>query len=237
MHNTLSLIKDIIDNEYTFIRNIRRTDSEVVNVFENKNNKQRVLVKYFRGNADVYKMLLDINHENIPIVYEAVTDGDNCIVIEEYIDGITVGEVLETGLYTSDGVYEVVRSICEALRVLHGKGIVHRDIKPENIMISKEGCVKLIDFDISRISKDDNIKDTKILGTMGFASPEQYGISATNAKSDIYSIGILINVMLTGEHPSKKMCSGKWQRIVNKCTRINPDERFKSVDELIKNMK
>ena len=237
MNNTYLWIKNILDNEYGFIRNIKRTEEEVINVLQNKYNNQRVIVKYYKGSAAAYSRLLNICHSNIPIVYEVVTDDDNCIVIEEYIDGITVGEVLETGLYTPDGVYEVVCGICEALRVLHNQGIIHRDIKPENVIISKEGCVKLIDFDISRIDKCGTGKDTVILGTTGFAPPEQYGISATNARSDIYSIGILINVMLTGEHPSKKICTGKWQRIVNKCTRINPDERFGSVDELMKSMK
>lgn len=237
MNNTYLWIKNFLDNEYGFIRNIKRTDDEVINVLQNKYNNQRVIVKYYKGSAEAYCRLLNIQHRNIPIVYEVVTDDDNCIVIEEFIDGITVGEVLETGLYTSDGVYEVISGICEALRVLHNQGIIHRDIKPENVIISKEGCVKLIDFDISRIDKGGTGKDTVILGTTGFAPPEQYGISSTNARSDIYSIGILINVMLTGEHPSKKMCTGKWQRIVNKCTRINPDERFCSVDELMKSMK
>ena len=237
MQNTYLWIKNILENEYRFIRNIKRTDEALIKVLENKYNNQRILVKYFKGNANVYSRLLNIKHKNIPIVYETVTDNDNCIVIEEYIDGITVGEVLETGLYTPDGVYNVVKAICDALWVLHSQGIIHRDIKPENVIISKEGCVKLIDYNISRIVRENTGKDTTILGTTGFAPPEQYGIAETNAQSDIYSIGILINVMLTGEHPSKKICSGKWQRIVNKCTRINPKERYSSVQELIKSMK
>ena len=96
--------------------------------------------------------------------------------------------------------------------------------------------VKLIDFDISRLRKDDGNKDTVMLGTTGYAAPEQYGISETDARSDIYSIGILINVMPTGEHPSKKICKGKWQRIVNKCTRINPEERYQDVTELVRSI-
>lgn len=235
--NTYLWLKNVLDSEYKFIRNIKRTSDTIINVLENTHNNKRVLVKYITGNADVYKKVLNIVHPNIPIVYEVAVDNDKYIIVEEYIDGITVGEVLETGLYTTDGVYKVVHEICEALYTLHKQGIVHRDIKPENIIVDKDGCVKLIDFNIARINIKKCDRDTVVLGTTGFASPEQYGISDTDARSDIYSIGILINVMLTGEHPSKKMCSGKWQRIVNKCTQINPDERFQNVEELMRKMK
>lgn len=235
--NTYMWLKNILDNEYRFVKNIKRTSDTIINVLENKHNNNRVLVKYLTGTADVYIQLLNIVHPNIPIVYEVMVDNDNCIIVEEYIDGITVGEVLETGLYSPDGVTKIIGEICEALYVLHNRGIVHRDIKPENIIVDKDGCVKLIDFNISRINIEKQDRDTVVLGTTGFAPPEQYGISDTDARSDIYSIGILINVMLTGEHPSKKMCSGKWQRIVNKCTQINPDERFQNVGELMRKMK
>lgn len=232
-------LKNVLDTEYKFIRNIKRTDSEIINVLENKHNNKRVLVKYLsqNSNVDTYMALLDLGHINIPIIYDVISDDDNCIVVEEYIDGITIDEVLETGLYTPRGVYKVIIQLCDVLSFLHKRKIVHRDIKPENIIIDTNGNVKLIDFNISRIIVDSQEKDTVIMGTTGYASPEQYGIAQTDARSDIYSIGILINVMLTGEHPSKKLCRGKWKKIVNKCTRINPDERYQTVEELVKSMK
>lgn len=230
-------LKNVIDNEYRFVRNIRRSDDVTINVMENLHNGKRVLIKEILGNAVVYNELIKIRHKNIPIVYEVVSDGIYSIIIEEYIDGITVGDILETGVYSSEGVSTIVSQVSDALHFLHGRGIVHRDIKPENIMISNEGEVKLVDFGISRIKGNVSGKDTVVLGTTGFAAPEQYGISETDARSDIYAIGILINVMLTGEHPAKVMCKGKWRRIVNKCTKINPDERYQNVDEMIKSMK
>lgn len=230
-------LKDVLNNEYRLIKNIKRTDTSIINVMENINNEKKVLVKYITGDISVYRELLNITHNNIPIIYEAVCDNENAIIIEEFIDGITVGEVLETGLYMADGIQKVISEICDALYILHSRGIVHRDIKPENIMITTNGDVKLIDFNISRIKNDNKSRDTVILGTTGFAAPEQYGISETDARSDIYAMGILINVMLTGEHPSKKLCSGKWRRIVNKCTKINPDERYQNAEELLKVVK
>lgn len=227
-------LKNTIENNYSMIRNIKRTSDTIINVMMNNQTEKKVVVKYVLGNALAYKQMLDISHPNIPIIYEVASDIDCSIIIEEYIDGITIGEILETGVYTTKGVKKIILELCKVLSLLHENGIIHRDIKPENIIITNYGDVKLIDFDISRIGSEKADKDTVILGTTGFAAPEQYGIAQTDARSDIYSLGVLINVMLTGEHPSKKMCKGKWQRIVNKCTKINPDERYQSVTELMK---
>ena len=227
-------LKNVIENSYSMVRNIKRTSDTTINVMMNNQTEKKVVVKYVLGNALAYKQMLDLQHPNIPIIYEVASDNDCSIIIEEYIDGITIGEILETGVYTSEGVRKIILELCKVLSLLHENGIIHRDIKPENIIITNYGDVKLIDFDISRIGSENADKDTVILGTTGFAAPEQYGIAQTDARSDIYSLGVLINVMLTGEHPSKRMCKGKWQRIVNKCTKINPDERFQNVNELMK---
>ena len=75
--------------------------------------------------------------------------------------------------------------------------------------------------------------DTQILGTTGFAAPEQYGMSQSDSRADIYSVGVLINVMLTGEHPSKKLAPGHLGRVVEHCTRVNPAKRYKTVLRLV----
>lgn len=235
--NVYRWLEDVLKEEFIFIKSLKKSENYEIKVYENRKNYKRIIVKCFVGNPLVYKKLLCVLHPNIPTVYEVAELGDKCIVIEEYIDGITVGEVLEIGRYTRSGVKKVITQLCNALAVIHSQGIVHRDIKPENIMVDKNGIVKLIDFNISRLIKENKDKDTVMLGTTGFASPEQYGMAETDARSDIYSIGILINVMLTGEHPSKKMCRGRWQRIVNKCTRINPEERYQNVTELIRSIR
>ena len=101
-------------------------------------------------------------------------------------------------------------------------------------MITNDGDVKLIDYNIARIKKpEENRKDTRVLGTIGFAAPEQFGIAMSDERTDIYALGILINVMLTGEHPSKKICTGRWKRIVQKCTSINPNDRYRKVEDII----
>ena len=100
-------------------------------------------------------------------------------------------------------------------------------------MITSDGTVKLIDLNASRTPRGCG-KDTVMLGTIGYASPEQLGICESDERSDIYAIGVLLNVMLTGEHPSKRLAKGKAGRIVQKCTGINPNSRFSSANELIK---
>ena len=81
--------------------------------------------------------------------------------------------------------------------------------------------------------KLENSADTQILGTTGFAAPEQYGLSQSDIRTDIYALGVLINVMLTGEHPSKKLAEGKMGRIVDRCTHVNPQRRYKNVLRLM----
>ena len=225
-------LENNLKTEYIFVKNIKNKDEAIVNVLESKTTGERILVKYFNGTADVYKKLLNFSHPNLPKVYKVVEVDRKCIVVEEFINGITIDETLQIERYSSVSVKKIILQLCSVLSLIHQDGIVHRDIKPENIIVDNNGNVKLLDFNISRINKDNQSKDTLMLGTTGFAAPEQYGISETDARSDIYSIGILINVMLTGEHPSKKLCTGKWQRIVNKCTRINPKDRYNNVKEL-----
>ena len=98
-------------------------------------------------------------------------------------------------------------------------------------MIEKTGRVVLIDFNASRKESPAG-KDTVIMGTVGYASPEQLGLSQTDARTDIYAAGVLLNVMLTGKHPSESFAKGRVGRIVRKCTAINPDDRYQSADKL-----
>ena len=225
-------LEEVLGAEYRVEKTFKREGDMWIALMVNISNGKQVVVRRYIGDCRVYKKMVGIVHTNLPIVYDAVEDGDRCLVIEEYVEGMTVGEVLETGRYTAKGVEKVINQLVGALDVLHSNQIVHRDIKPENIMIRNDGVVKVIDFNISRVFEEKSNRDTRVLGTTGFAAPEQYGFAQTDLRTDIYALGILINVMLTGEHPSKKICSGKWGRIVKKCTQINPDERFQSVREI-----
>ena len=190
---------------------------------------QDLVLRSFPKHIDAYEVLCAIRCENLPEVYDAIDVDDGQIVLEEYIDGITVAEVMQTGKYRYWGARKVLSEICNALSVLHSRNIVHRDIKPENVMIEKTGRVVLIDFNASRKESAAG-KDTVIMGTVGYASPEQLGLSQTDARTDIYAAGVLLNVMLTGKHPTECFAKGRAGRIVRKCTALNPDNRYQSAE-------
>ena len=89
----------------------------------------------------------------------------------------------------------------------------------------------LIDLNAARQISNAS-KYTVIMGTVGYASPEQLGVTQSDARTDIYALGVLLNVMITGKHPSEKMAKGKAGRIVRKCTNVNPDDRYQSAEKL-----
>ena len=99
-------------------------------------------------------------------------------------------------------------------------------------MIDKNGRVVLIDFNASR-KVSEACKDTVIMGTVGYASPEQLGVTQSDARTDIYAAGILLNVMLTGRHPTQGYAKGRAGSIVRKCTALNPEDRYQSAEKLL----
>ncbi len=207
-----------------------KNGSKVLHLRHKTMEKDLVLHQFPRAVA-TYEVLAGIRAENLPEVYEAISFEDGQIVLEEYIDGMSVAEVMEAGRFRYRGARRVLLGVCAALQVLHRSGSVHRDIKPENIMIEKNGRVVLIDFNAARQYVPGK-RDTEVLGTVGYASPEQLGISQSDARADLYAMGVLLNVMLTGRHPSEMIAAGKAGRIVRKCTHVNPDDRFQSAESL-----
>lgn len=223
-------IKKLFEN-YRLVRVLAdKNDCKVLHLRHSQLDRDLVLHS-FPKKIIAYEILCDIICENLPEIYDTVTLADGQIVLEEFVSGITVADVMKSGKYRYRGAKRVIISVCNALDVLHKNNIVHRDIKPENIIISDDGRVVLIDLNISRKSST-NTKDTVIMGTVGYASPEQMGVTATDSRTDIYAIGVLLNVMLTGKHPSELLVKGKANKIVKKCTNVNPDDRYQSVQKL-----
>lgn len=221
-----------IGKDFSMIRTLSEKDGGSVYLMKHRELGRRVTVRLMKSVPEVYFFLKTVSFENLPEVYEAIRLDDGGAVIEEYIDGVNVGEVIEIGLYSYNGARTVLACVCDALSVIHRKGFVHRDIKPENIMISSDGKVKLIDFGAAREVKNGVGKDTEVLGTVGYAAPEQFGITQSDARCDIFSLGILLNVMLTGKHPAEETAKGRAGKIVLRCTQIDPERRFASVEEL-----
>ena len=197
----------------------------------NKESKKDLVLRSFPSVLAAYEKLQNIRCDHLPEIYDVLQMDDGQIVLEEYIDGITVAQVMEIEKYRSAGARKVLLSVCDALSVLHDRGIIHRDVKPENVMITSSGRAVLIDLNASRMESAAS-RDTVIMGTVGYASPEQLGLSQTDARTDIYAAGVLYNVMLTVQHPSISIAPGKAGRIVRKCTAVNPNERYQTAAEL-----
>lgn len=197
----------------------------------NKTSGKDLVLRSFPEHLDAYETLCGIRCESLPEIYDAIDLDDGQIVLEEYIDGITVAQVMEGGRYRYRGAKKVIAGVCHALTVLHKRGLVHRDVKPENVMIGSDGRVILIDFNASR-TVSEACRDTVIMGTVGYASPEQLGVTQSDARTDIYAAGVLLNVMLTGKHPTAAFARGHAGRVVRKCTSLNPDERYQSAQKL-----
>ena len=168
-----------------------------------------MVLRSFQGSAAVYQKLLTVNCSNLPRVAEAAEKDGHVLVLEEYIQGDPLSLLLEDGrTLPPKQAADIARQVCGALWVLHGRGVVHRDVKPGNILL-KGGTAVLIDFDASRQYDAASRKDTQVLGTVGYAAPEQFGFTQTDARADIYALGVMLNVMLTGQHPSRALAKGR----------------------------
>lgn len=143
--------------------------------------------------------------------------------VMKYADGTPLNE-----LHTApDRAYSIFCELCEALSALHSVGIIHRDIKPSNIILCSDGHINLIDFDAARVKKPTADKDTSFVGTDGFAPPEQFGFSQTDERSDIYALGVTMQLLL-GEHYQRS----RYRRVIEKCMRFNPEQRYSSVEQV-----
>ena len=217
-----------IDAEYETVKTIKNSERGCVSLLQNKQNGTRFIFRHYQGSGEVYRKLLSVSCPNLPKIMEAAEQDGMVAVLEEYIQGDSLAFLLAGACLTPAEARKITLQLCNALWVLHSMGAVHRDIKPENVIVRGSEAV-LIDFDASRIFKNGTNQDTQILGTTGYAAPEQYGITQTDERADIYSLGVLLNIMLTGKHPSKELASGRLGRIVQKCTMVNPKKRYKSV--------
>lgn len=184
-------------------------------------------------NYEVYRELMQINTPGTPKVYMCVKKDEKLIIIEEYIHGKTIYE--GCGNYTETEAVNIITKVAEILKNLHSNNpvLIHRDVKPKNIMISNDGKVKLIDFNAAKIWNEYEMQDTILVGTMDYAAPEQFGFGQSDARTDIYGLGVTLNVMITGCLPKEKMASGYIGRVIKKCTELDPNNRYQSVEELI----
>ena len=221
-----------LQEEYEQIRLLKESPRGSVRLIRHRSTGQKFILRRFTGNAEVYQKLLSYSCQYLPRTLEVAERGSENLVLEEFVEGDTLDFLLRDILFSPGETKKIVAQVCQALWILHSMDAVHRDIKPENIILRGADAI-LIDFDAARLHKPEHEADTQILGTTGFAAPEQYGLSQTDMRTDIYAMGVLINVMLTGEHPSKRLAEGRMGRVVERCTRVNPAKRYKNALRLM----
>ncbi|MCD7744244.1 MAG: serine/threonine protein kinase [Lachnospiraceae bacterium] len=191
-------------------------------------------------NSEIYQMLLAHPISGTPHVYEAVEADGMLTVIEEYLPGSSLQELLDDrGCLPEPQVIDIISQLLSIVRTLpHASpAIIHRDIKPSNVIISEDGIVKLLDFNAAKFASGNKCRDTALLGTSGFAAPEQYGFAPSGVQTDLYSIGVLMNVLLTGVLPSEHLADGKLSGIIAKCTQMDPRNRYSDADSLLTALK
>lgn len=184
--------------------------------------------------VEAYEAITGHSCPNLPQVFKAGEMEGLFIVEEEYIDGIPLWEMISGGTHMDEErTVCITLQICSGLAFLHRNGLVHRDIKPENVMLTPEDKIYIVDLDASMRINRYKESDTTLLGTAMYAAPEQFGLTRSDERTDIYALGILINELLTGVHPAVETYrKGLLGNVIEKCTRMNPADRYQSVDEL-----
>lgn len=210
---------------------LKSTESGCIYLVRDRESGQRRIYREFEGSGEVYEKLSQLRSPHLPRIYQVQQEGNRTVVLEEYILGDTLAFLLEGGRLPEAQAAEILCQLCDALTALHQAGIVHRDIKPENLILRGSDAV-LIDFDVSRITKPAHTTDTRVMGTTGYAAPEQYGFSQTDARADLYAAGVMFNEMLTGQHPSRVLAKGTFRPVIERCIEVNVDKRYRTAAEL-----
>ncbi len=200
-------------------------------------------------------LLKGLNNSHIPRIIDIIEDDLHVFVVQELVQGISLEDLLEEQhKIQQEIVVEWMKQMCNVLYYLHSKDIIHRDIKPGNIMFAPTmnddgdnaaGHITLIDFGIGRTFKEGKKRDTKVYLTEEFAAPEQKKqIGQSNPKTDIYSLGLTMRTLVTGQYPDESIklepitqidssLSTGLEKIILKCTAEEPEERYHSCLELL----
>ena len=235
----------------------------------------KVLSKPFADNADLLmrferetKAVAALSHPNIVAIHDVAADRGVCFAVMEFLNGETLRERIHRALIEWKEALSIAVAIADGLAAAHSKGIIHRDIKPGNIFRTDRGDIKILDFGLARLDKSVPLSSTgdvstvtartspgTVMGTVEYMSPEQVRGHATDARSDVFSIGVVLYEMLTGRKPFSRETAADTmaailndappelarsapslpsgiQRIVEHCLEKNPDLRFQTARDL-----
>lgn len=249
----------VIDGKYEILKQIGKGGMSFVYLSMDKRLNKQWAIKEIRkrgnGKNDEIvvnsllaeaKMMKMLDHPALPRIVDIIDDSETIYVVMDYIEGESLDKILlEYGPQPEEIVIDWAKQLCDVLGYLHSKKIIYRDMKPANVMLKPEGNLKVIDFGIAREYKEQNTADTTVLGTKGYASPEHYGARQTDARSDIFTLGMTLHHLLTGVDPRSPdyiyasvrqwnpQLSDGIEAIIDKCTAISPEDRYQSCAELM----
>lgn len=202
---------------------------------ETPEGERRILRRY-AGTDVPCRALAESEAPQLARVYACYDANGDTISEEEYVDGTLLSDLLRRTLLSEAQAAAVTREICLGLQTLHSLGFVHRDVKPENVMLTQQGRVVLLDLDAAAPVMGTPDTNTRLLGTAGYAAPEQFGFARCDVRADIFALGVLLNVALTGEHPAVRLAEGRLGRIVRRCTNTNAAQRYANIDALLRQL-
>lgn len=251
----------VIDGKYEILKQIGKGGMSVVYLaMDLRLNKQWAIKVIQRSGIgknnevvlnkvpDDTELMKKLDHPAIPRIVDIIDrkDDPQIYIVMDYVEGDPLDKVVEEyGAQSEEIVIDWAKQICDTLNYLHNQKppIIYRDMKPANLMLKPEGNLKIIDFGISREYKEQNLADTTVLGTKGYAPPEQFGSRQTDARSDIYALGMTLYHLVTGVDPRKNdyvpirqwnpQLSEGLEYIINKCVQMSPEDRYQNCNELM----
>ncbi len=252
-------IGSVIDGKYEILRKIGQGGMSVVYLAMDTHLNKQWAVKEIRkkgnGKDDVVivnsllaeaNMMKKLDHPSLPRIVDIIDNGETIFVVMDYIEGESLDKILlEYGPQPEELVIGWAKQLCDVLSYLHSQKppIIYRDMKPANIMLKPEGNIKIIDFGIAREYKEQSLADTTVLGTKGYAPPEQYS-GQTDARSDIFALGMTMHHLLTGIDPrggEKYVPVRMWnpelsegiEIIIDKCVQPAAENRYQNCSDLL----
>ena len=249
LDNKYELLKQIGSGGLSTVylaRDIRLNKMWAVKVVKDKRNNQSNPI--FNSVIQEAQMMKSFSHPAIPNIVDIVVCQNFVAIVMDYVEGETLETIVkEYGAQPVDRVVDWAKQICDVLGYLHSQNPPHiyRDMKPSNVILQPNGSIKIVDFGLMRTYKPNQNQDTCNLGTQGYAAPEQYGgRGQSDARTDIYGLGMTMYHLLTGIDPKETDFAVKPIRqinpslpkgleyIVEKCTQIDPANRYQSCAEL-----
>lgn len=209
---------------------IKQDNDKTISLVEHETTHTKYIQKDLNYYDKIlYQTLQKIKNPYLPKIFVVQENDNQLTLLEEYIEGNT----LDQQILSKEDVRNIMHQLCECLNTLHklNPPIIHRDIKPENI-IYHNNKVTLLDFGIARFLDSRKSKDTLILGSVGYAAPEQFGFQQSNPQTDIYALGKLMNYLLNGSLEHQNNIPFDLKQIILKATQLDYKNRYKSVKEM-----